>query len=470
MNRRVKRLSRMRHHLLLVLWSLLLVAPARPGAMELNEQDVRSAVETWVRFVTADARPEAVIEKMDPHTANGETVAYVAHLSGGGFCLCGADDLVLPVYLYCPEGVYYPGDPNHQYILWEIEERTVFLREASRVGDPSLQQYRQTLSRRERTWQDLTARRVPLRMEPEDAFAEPETMTLDLTTRWHQYPPYNEYCPMGDGGRCVVGCVATATVQAMKYWNWPPVGIGEKSYTWNGDQSCGGNAGGGTLSASFSDPFDWANMPDVCYPWSSPAEKAAVAELNYEVGVALETDYGACGSGAYSEDIDNALLNFNYYDADHDSNWDEDRIVEDIQWLRPVILCARNESAGHCWVAFGYDKGTWPWQFKMNMGWGWSYDTAPYGWYNFDNVPKGLINGRRRITRIAPVMVKFVGADNGGNGDPYNPYEDIEEAVAEAPTGSTLMFRAGSVNTFSSPSLVIDRQLTIRGKDIVIQR
>ena len=36
-----------------------------------------------------------------------------------------------------------------------------------------------------------------------------------LTARWHQGYPYNMYCPMGDGGQCVVGCVATATAMIM---------------------------------------------------------------------------------------------------------------------------------------------------------------------------------------------------------------------------------------------------------------
>ena len=265
-----------------------------------------------------------------------------------------------------------------------------------------------------------------------------------------------------------MGCVATATAQAMRYWSWPPSGVAGRSYSWNGDQSCDGNVEGRTLSATFSDPFDWANMPEVCYGSSSPEEKAAVAELSYEVGVALKMDYGRCGSGAYSEDIDNALLYFDYYDADHDSDWNQDRIVGEIQRLRPVILCARNDDSGHCWVAFGYNKGTWPWQFKMNMGWGWSYDSSPYGWYTLDNVPEGFIRGHDRVTRIAPVTVKFVGAGNSGNGSPYDPYENVQEAIAEVPSGSTLIFTAGSMNTFSSSSLLIDRQLTLKGRDVAI--
>ena len=38
-----------------------------------------------------------------------------------------------------------------------------------------------------------------------------------LSTAWHQGSPYNNLCPMGDGGRTVVGCVATATAQILRY-------------------------------------------------------------------------------------------------------------------------------------------------------------------------------------------------------------------------------------------------------------
>ncbi len=467
----------------LILFGLILI-PLFPQAKEIEEQNVRSAVETWVRYVTADARPDAIIEKMEPYQVEGKTVAYIAHLGGGGFCLCGADDLVLPVYFYCPEGTYDPENQSHRYILWEIETRLKTLQEGLQKNDPNLQPYQEVLSERATFWQELTADRIPTRVETEYTLAEPIQMELNLTTRWDQESPYNNFCPMGDqsctvcpdgwppSSRTVVGCVATATAQIMKYWNWPSSGTGSKSYSWNGDQSCGGSTPSQVLSATFSDPYDWQNMPDYCGWGCTQAQKDALAELCYEVGVALKMDYGVCGSGAYSEDIDNALMYFLYYDADHDSDWNKDEITKDIQWLRPVVLCGRNaEGEGHCWVVFGYDKGTDPnRQFKMNMGWGGDYSSPPYGWYSLDNVPKGLIHDHRRVTDIAPLMVKFVGVGDAGDGGPYHPYKNIEEAMAKAPNGATLIFKAGSDNTFSAGTLVINRPLTLKGKDVTIRK
>jgi hypothetical protein len=131
-----------------------------------------------------------------------------------------------------------------------------------------------------------------------------------LTSIWHQDAPYNNSCPMGDGGTSLVGCVATAAAQIMKFWNYPASGIGSKTYYWYGDTSCGGSTAGSNLSATFSDSYDWANMLDDATTGSSSAQQAAVAELSYEVGVAFEMDYGYCGSAAYTAD---AVTVFPYY-------------------------------------------------------------------------------------------------------------------------------------------------------------
>lgn len=77
---------------------LLLLTPVSVQAAPVMEQDVVAATETWLQHVIGAARPDAVIEQMEPHVFEGRTVGYVAHLVDGGYCLCGADDLVLPAY------------------------------------------------------------------------------------------------------------------------------------------------------------------------------------------------------------------------------------------------------------------------------------------------------------------------------------------------------------------------------------
>ena len=120
-----------------------------------------------------------------------------------------------------------------------------------------------------------------------------------LSERWSQGYPYNMYCPMGDGGQCVVGCVATATAMILSHHQWPPFGVDSIRYYWGGDQSCDGSTPGQWLVAHMDDQYDWANIPDYAGSSASDDVKAAVAELNYEVAVAYWMIFGRCGSGSY---------------------------------------------------------------------------------------------------------------------------------------------------------------------------
>jgi hypothetical protein len=146
--------------MLLLLLSIILM-PNPSVARVISKSDVQAAVQTWVREITADAKPDAVIERMEPFRVEGETVAYIAHIEGGGFCLCGQDDLVLPVYLYSPEGTFDRDNPGYRYFLFEIAARTKSLMEASEKGNERYQNYADTFRIRSQMWQDLIAGFTP---------------------------------------------------------------------------------------------------------------------------------------------------------------------------------------------------------------------------------------------------------------------------------------------------------------------
>jgi len=207
-----------------------------------------------------------------------------------------------------------------------------------------------------------------------------------LTSSWRQGSPYNDSCPMGDGGRCVVGCVATATAQILKYWNWPPSGVGSHTYWWGGDYSCGGSTDGEWLSADYSDSYDWANMPDSCDMGCTQAEEEALAELNYEVGVAFEMDYGACGSGAWVyKAVDIYPVYFRYdRSIDRENRFEHSAagwfslIQTEINQGRPI----QYRISRHSIVCDGWRDTGGQNQYHMNYGWGGSY-TA---WFSIDSL------------------------------------------------------------------------------------
>ena len=214
----------------------LLLVPLSALAEPISTKDLTATVETWVRNVTADFRPGAVVERLEPYKVAGRTVAYIAHLEGGGYCLCGADDMLLPVYLYRTEGTYDPENPSYRYILSKIANRLTKLEEALTQRSPELDQYETELGRRAAYWDDLSARRVPESNPARGSQAAPTTMSVRVDSYWHQGSPYNDQCPVltrNTDEHCVVGCTATTASQIMYYWKWPDTGTGSNSVVYN---------------------------------------------------------------------------------------------------------------------------------------------------------------------------------------------------------------------------------------------
>jgi hypothetical protein len=516
--------------IVLLLW--MIVIPILLQAKELKEYEVRAAVETWVRYITAAARPDAVIEKMEPYQVERRTVAYIAHLLGGGFCLCGADDLVLPVYLYNPHGTYDLQNPNYQYILWEITTRLNYLQEGISQGLNVIQVHQKSLLDRTKLWQDLINGHIPnevLQKSETESIGEPEMMELDLTCQWGQGYPYNNKCPsLTPTERTVVGCGGIAQSQLMYYWKWPKTGSGMGThyypYWWrnNWDEE--------SLDMSLSIPNGWqgrleydsnrkklringywdfsvkiaglgvsgdsryqnafnslwsrlftgstplpADYNGTDYHWELMADRTsqltpegidAVSTLCYQVAVAQKTGFGVRGSGSGLDRVESALEdNFRYDGSASFQIRDVTTMISEIQWLRPIIMQGTCPAGGHAWVIYGYKKTTN--QFRMNMGW----DGSDDGWYTLDNVPLSLNYDQAHLINIAPFyVVKFVGNIIQGDGSPINPYLNLENALSKAPDGATLIFKAGSDNTFYTSSLVINRPFILKGYNVTIRK
>jgi hypothetical protein len=520
----------------------LLFIPYDTEARGLAEEKVRAAVQTWVRQVTAEARPDALIERMEPYEVDGKTTAYIAHLLDGGYCLCGADDLVAPVYFYSSRGSYSKDNPACQSILGEIAQRTKALAEGTRERTLELLEYEEALAGRALFWQDLIAGRAPPQAEEiRGVLAAPDRMELPLNTIWGQGSPYNDQCPNLTSGvdeRTLVGCTATAASQIMYYWQWPNTGVGSRSInydfrwrtTWDeeplinnpnipADWGGGGRlewtaANGGRLRMNgywdgsvygtaieistdsayrsalpnlwnrltSGTTANYANFGSTTYNWSlmqnrhtDPVDTGdmEVAKLCYHVAIAVDTGFGIWWSGSDNWRVPGPLRDYFRYDPDVTYGPpDIDDMTEEIEWLRPIGFSGG--PPGHAWVIYGYNKGTDPnRQFKMNMGWDGSSD----GWYTLDSIPRGIKQNHNQLIRMAPLdVVKFV-ADlppgpypDPGRGSPGLPYNHIEEALSRVGDGTSLIFRAGSTNTFAASSLLINRPLTLKGMNVIIQK
>jgi len=226
-----------------------------------------------------------------------------------------------------------------------------------------------------------------------------------------------------------------------------------------------------SLSADYTTPIDWSSMQDTYNnPDVPPVNQAEiqVAQLSYEAGIAVSMGYGVCGSEASYDQVPPALINHFYYDPSatdpgfNYSNSDQDQMVAELQWLRPFLFGGND----HMWLISGYDLGPNPPLYWMNMGWG----AGSSGWYTLDDA-NGHTNISDFVYGLAPLsVVGFVGASSSGIGSPNSPYQNIEEALSKAPDHATLIFQAGSVNTFSASSLVINRPLTLKGYQATITK
>jgi len=121
-----------------------------------------------------------------------------------------------------------------------------------------------------------------------------------LTSRWHQFYPFNMWCPTPPEGsgctetNCTVGCVGLSACEIMRHWNWPPYGT----------------------VAPYNTQYAWWYMPDKAYSTSPISEKVAVAELCSEVADAILSDYcigDGCATSSNFTRVKNAIESYFRY-------------------------------------------------------------------------------------------------------------------------------------------------------------
>lgn len=255
---------------------------------------------------------------------------------------------------------------------------------------------------------------------------------------WNQDSPYNELCPIDKGGKTYTGCVATAMAQIMRYHKWPQQGRGSKRYR------TGTN--GFYLSVDFSQSiYDWENMREKYSDSSTEEEKNAVARLMYDCGVAVGMDYTSSGSGALSEYIPKALIDFFNYDPNiqyHDrmfytsQEW-MNLIKEELNNQRPVYISGRSSSSGHAFVCDGYDTNN---LFHINWGWG------------------GVSNGYFEISTLNPSQ-QGIGGGTGG----YSILQSVITGI-QKPTDSS----KPSYNLALTTDLISEQDLISRNDEFMV--
>ncbi|MCF8368578.1 MAG: C10 family peptidase [Bacteroidales bacterium] len=293
---------------------------------------------------------------------NGEPVYYIFNVGNDkGFIIISAEDHVYPVLGYAFEGSY-SNDPgfdatNFNYWMDNYTNQIIYTRENSLPADEYISA----------SWSNLL---VPS-SKPENF----DDVNPLLTTLWDQGTYYNQLCPSdpsGPGGHVWAGCVATAMSQVMKYHNYPDQGTGSHSYY---------AAGYGTQTANFgATTYDWASMPNQIY-----SNNVAIATLLYHLGVSVDMQYSPSGSGAYSSDARDALVNYFGYSQNAmllpKSSFPIETFIyklkNELNLNRPVYYSGSGSAGGHAFVCDGYQGND-----HFHFNWGWSGYANGYFYLN----------------------------------------------------------------------------------------
>jgi hypothetical protein len=290
---------------------------------------------------------------------------YVFNVSNGeGFVIVAGDDRVKPILAYSTTGKYNPNDvaEGFQFTLDGFRQEIQYVREhnLSATADITAE------------WRSVANNGSLNRGEQTRAVVGPLCQTL-----WNQNFPWNSQCPedeTGSGGHVYAGCVATAMGMVMKYWEWPAQGVGSHTYYPQGYAQ---------QSANFGETeYHFELMPLTLDSTSTEEEYFYIAQFLHHCGIAVDMQYSGDGSGAYSEDVPNALRNYFRYTCDNhvtNDNWWPGWGYNNEEWAQmlkdggldegiPLYYSGQDDNwqGGHAFICDGYDENDY---FHFNWGW-----------------------------------------------------------------------------------------------------
>ncbi len=344
------------------------------GSLMAGPVDQQKAQKLGAKFLstTAIAQKNADIQlnlvSVAVDLQRGGTDYYVFNVKNGeGFVVIAGDDCVRPILAYSTTGKYNPNDvaDGFQYTLNGFRNEIQYVREHNLTATPDIVA----------EWKSVSETGSLNRGGQTRAVVEPLCHSI-----WNQNYPWNSQCPpcvdtLGNGGHVFAGCAATAMGQVMKFWDWPAVGNGSHSY----------NADGiGPLTANFGETeYHFELIPLALDSTSSEEEIYYVAQLLYHLGIALDMQYSAVGSGANALSVYTAFQSYFRYTRDFPqinagdlipgygyTNEEWAQMFKDggLDELLPVFYTGSDDggAGGHAFVCDGYDENDY---FHFNWGW-----------------------------------------------------------------------------------------------------
>ncbi|MCB2210695.1 C10 family peptidase [bacterium] len=358
------------------------ITPEQATRVARNHVTFMASTGEWDAGANATVRLERMLE------ADGEIIGYYVEVEPDGYLLIPAFRELPPVKAYAEHGRLsfdHPESPGAWLLSILRQKAQVLERYPDRDAMARDGIDMEAVDRYSRLWDVFTEPSATAFISSlgENQLDEYTPGQVLLDCLWHQGPPFNIFCPVIDREYAWVGCAATAAAQIMHYWQWPQAGEGSHSYQWENQ----------TLSADFSDPYDWDNiLPTYGQPWQHTVEEmTAVAELCYETGVSFEMNYGLDGSGIPTANVDiirTAFREFFHYKEGMDFEYRIDFENQE-DWF--AMLCAEinierpmwHYITGHAIVTDGWRISNTINQIHINYGFGGPWST----WYALDAIP-----------------------------------------------------------------------------------
>ena len=342
------------------------------GSLMAGPVDQQKAQKVGTRFLSTTAlsqkNADIKLNLVNVAADRDATDYYVFNVSNSeGFVVIAGDDRVRPILAYSTTGKYNPNDvaDGFQYTLDGFRKEIQYVREHNLSATPDIVA----------EWKSVNETGSLNRGGQTRAVVEPLCHSI-----WNQNYPWNSQCPpcvdtLGNGGHVFAGCAATAMGQVMKFWDWPAVGNGSHSY----------NADGiGPLTANFGETeYHFELIPLALDSTSSEEEIYYVAQLLYHLGIALDMQYSAVGSGANALSVYTAFQSYFRYTRDFPQINAGDLIpgygYTNEEWAQmlkdggldehlPVFYTGSDDggAGGHAFVCDGYDENDY---FHFNWGW-----------------------------------------------------------------------------------------------------
>ncbi|MCE5341583.1 MAG: C10 family peptidase [Planctomycetaceae bacterium] len=335
--------------------------------------------------------------------SNQEPIYYAINLEPTGYVIVSADNKVEPIICFSAEGKYINSNENPLSVLLNLDlhNRIHTTRRLVQVQkNNSLHFSRQqktilnSMVSAEAKWnrflkqnqklqnQSKTKNNELFSAESSSSYSTGLTEISDIRvepliqSKWGQSSVcsgycYNYYTP----NHYVCGCVATAAAQLMRYHEYPsaPVGIQGFSITVDGYSQTAYTRGGDGLGGA----YNWSLMPFVPDCSLTDAQRQAIGAICYDAGVASNMQYTQSFSGAYSNNLCNALVNFFQFNNAIIGPWDMS-LNADLDAGYPMYF----DLGSHAVVCDGYGYSLSTPYHHINLGWSGGSDA----WYNLPDV------------------------------------------------------------------------------------